>query len=268
MSSGCLKALTLAALLAVGGAAEARELRVCADPNNLPFSNDKGEGFENRIVEIVAKDLGARVSYTWWAQRFGFLRNTLNAGVCDLVPGIAGGQGLLLTFPPYYRSSYVFVTRASEAPVASLADPRLKTLRVGVQLVGDNGSNTPPAEALARRGVIANVRGYSVVGDYRQPDPPAAIITAVAKGEIDVAIAWGPMAGYFAARQAVPLQVTPLAEAESEGLPMAFDISMGLRRDEGALRQEIEAALQRSKPEIDAVLAQYHVPRLDAGDPQ
>jgi mxaJ protein len=191
MSSGCLKALAVAALLALCGAPEARELRVCADPNNLPFSNDKGEGFENRIVAIVAKDLDAQVSYTWWAQRFGFLRNTLNAGVCDLVPGIAGGQGLLLTYPPYYRSSYAFVTRAGEVPIASLDDPRLKRLRVGVQMVGDNGSNTPPAEALARRGIIANVRGYSVVGDYRQADPPAAIIRAVAKGEIDVAIAPG-----------------------------------------------------------------------------
>jgi mxaJ protein len=239
-------------------------LRVCADPNNLPFSNAKGEGFENRIVEIVAKDLNASVSYTWWAQRFGFLRNTLNAGVCDLVPGIAGGQGLLLTYPPYYRSSYVFVTRAGEPPVASLDDPRLKTLRIGVQLVGDNGTNTPPVEALARRGITANVRGYSVVGDYRQANPPAAIIAALASGDIDVAMAWGPMAGYFASRQSVPLQVTPMAEGQSDGQPVAFDIAMGLRRDEGALRQEVEAALLRSKPEIDAVLAQYAVPRLDS----
>jgi mxaJ protein len=266
MSSGCLEALAIAVVLALAGAAEARELRVCADPNNMPFSNEKGEGFENRIVEIVAKDLNASVSYTWWAQRFGFLRNTLNAGACDLVPGIAGGQGLLLTYPPYYRSSYAFITRAGNPPISSLDDPRLKTLKIGVQLVGDNGTNTPPAEALARRGITANVRGYSVIGDYRQANPPAAIITAVAKGDIDVAIAWGPMAGYFASRQPVPLQVTPLAELQSDGLPMAFDVAMGLRRDEGALRQEVEAALIRSKPEIDAVLAQYSVPRLDRGD--
>ena len=155
-----------AVLLVLAGDAEARELRVCADPNNLPFSNQRGEGFENRIAEIVAEELGATVAYTWWAQRRGFVRNTVNAGACDLIPGTVFGADGLRTSRPYYRSSYVFLTRADRGPdVESLDDPALRTATIGVQLVGDDGSNTPPAHALARRGVVNNVRGFMVYGD-------------------------------------------------------------------------------------------------------
>jgi mxaJ protein len=263
MCSACLRTLVVLAALSVGGGAAARELRVCADPNNMPFSNDKREGFENRIVEIVAAELGATLEYTWWAQRRGFVSNALDTGLCDLIPGIAAVDGVLLTYPPYYRSSYVFVTRSDEAPLSSFDDPRLKSLQVGVQLIGD-GTNTPPAAALARRGITENIHGYPVYGDYRQASPPSRIVAAVASGEIDVALAWGPMAGYFASRQPEPLTVTPVARQTEPGqLPMAFDISMGLRLDEGALLQEVEAALTRRKADIDAVLAEYGVPRLD-----
>jgi mxaJ protein len=244
--------------------ADARELRVCADPNNLPFSNERGEGFENKIAELIADELGATLSYTWWAQRRGFIRNTLNAGSCDLVTGTTNGIEMLRTTLPYYRSGYAFVTRQDGPQVSSLDDPILHNLRIGIQLVGEDGANPPPAEALARRGIVDNVRGYLVYGDYRERNPAAAIMDAAAKGEIDVAIVWGPAAGYFAGRESVPLKVA-LVTPQNDGprLPMVFDIDMGVRRDDLSLRDEINAALSKLRPKIDAVLASYGVPRAD-----
>jgi mxaJ protein len=244
--------------------AHARELRVCADPNNLPFSNERGEGFENKIAELIADELGASLSYTWWAQRRGFIRNTLNAGSCDLVTGTTNGIEMLRTTLPYYRSGYAFVTRQDGPQVSSFDDPILHNLRIGIQLVGEDGANPPPAEALARRGIVDNVRGYLVYGDYRERNPAAAIMDAVAKGEIDVAIVWGPVAGYFASREDVPLKVA-LVRPQNDGprLPMVFDINMGVRRDDPSLRDEINAALSKLRPKIDAVLASYGIPRAD-----
>lgn len=243
---------------------DASELRVCADPNNLPFSNERGEGFENKIAELVAQELDAKISYTWWAERRGFIRNTLNAGACDLVPGTTNGIQALRTTRPYYRSGFAFVTRADGPQISSLDDPALRQMKIGIQLVGEDGSNPPPAEALARRGLIDNVRGYSVYGDYRDDTPASAIVDAVAKGNIDVAIVWGPVAGYFASREPVPLRVT-LVTPQNDGprLPMVFDIDMGVRRDDPELRDEINGALAKLQPRIDAVLASYNVPRAD-----
>ena len=244
--------------------ADARELRVCADPNNLPFSNERGEGFENKIAELIADELGVTLSYTWWAQRRGFIRNTLNTGSCDLVTGTTNGIEMLRTTLPYYRSGYTFVTRQDGPKVSSLDDPILHNLRIGIQLVGEDGANPPPSEALARRGIVDNVRGYLVYGDYREQNPAAAIMDAVAKGEIDVAIVWGPVAGYFAGRESVPLKVA-LVTPQNDGprVPMVFDINMGVRRDDPTLRDEINAALSKLRPKIDAVLANYGVPRAD-----
>jgi mxaJ protein len=264
--------LALAALsFLLVGAAEPRALKVCADPNNLPFSNQAGEGFENKLVDIIAKDLGAGVTYTWWAQRRGNLRETLKAGDCDLVPGIGSNVEMAGTTRPYYRSTYVAVTRADRGlDIASFDDPRLKSLRIGVQMIGDDGSNTPPAHALMRRGIVGNVRGYTVYGDYEQPDPQAAIVKAVADGEVDVAFVWGPVAGYYAARQAVKLKLSPvMPHFDGAQLPMIFDVSIGTRREDSALRDELEAVLDRHQAEIKALLAQYHVPLVeeDEGGP-
>jgi mxaJ protein len=266
MFLACRKAAVLIAalLLGVAGAAEARELRVCADPNNMPFSNARREGFENRIVELIAHELRAQPRYTWWAQRRGFIRNTLNAKACDLVPGTAAGLAMLRTTKPYYRSTYVFVTRSNLPPITSLDDPVLRRLKIGVHLIGDDGVNVPPAHALAQRGIVTNVRGYSIYGDYRRDNPPAALIEAVVKGDIDVAIAWGPLGGYFAALQDPPLRVTPVQPPKDGVLPMTYAIAMGVRRDEHEFERQIEAALTQARPQIDAILAQYHVPRIDA----
>jgi mxaJ protein len=245
---------------------EARELRVCADPNNLPFSNARGEGFENEIAELIAKELGAKLSYVWWAQRRGFIRSTLNAGICDLVIGSALGVEMLRSTRPYYRSSYMFVTRRDGPQVVSLDDPMLRNLRVGIQLIGNNSDNPPPAEALATRGIVTNVRGYPVYGDDRDANPGATIVLAVARGEIDVALVWGPLAGYYAAREPIPLKLIPV-EPQIDGprRPMVFDISMGVRKSDDALNNDINRALVELHPDIDSILASYHVPRLDNG---
>lgn len=272
MSSGCRRTsrqrLPLLLLTSALGAvqASARELRVCADPNNLPFSNKAAEGFENRITELVARDLGATVVYTWWAQRRGFLRNTLHDTKCDVVPGLPVGTELTRPTAPLYRSAYAFVTRAEVPAISSFDDPRLRELRIGVQMVGDNGYNTPPAHALSRRGLVGNVRGYALYGDYSEPHPPSRIVDAVAKGEVDVAVVWGPLAGYFAARASPPLRVTLVTPPfDGARLPMAFDIAFAVRKDDdgGEFAREIGGALRRHKPEVDAILAAYAVPRLD-----
>ena len=243
----------------------ARELRVCADPNNMPFSNDKGEGFENKIVALIAGDLDASVTYTWWAQRRGFIRNTLKAQLCDLWPGVASGVGGLATTQPYYRSTYVFVSKARrDLKIDLFDDSRLRNLTIGVQMIGNDAMNTPPAHALAQRSIVDNVRGYMLYGDYAQPNPLAAIIHAVAEGKVDLAVVWGPIAGYFAAQDAEPLSVIPVKTAPDDASqePMAFDISMGVRKGDVGLKQEVEQALARERPAIDAILAQYHVVRV------
>lgn len=265
MCSDCLRTiwLVLITLLAVG-TAEARTLNVCADPNNLPFSNQGGEGFENRIAAVLAEELGVDPHYTWWAQRRGFIRNTLNSGLCDLILGTPTGIEALRTTAPYYRSTYVFVTRADGPRVASLDDPILRTATIGVQLAADSGVNPPPVLALARRDIVNNVRGYSVYGDYREPNPAASIVRAVTTGEVDVAIVWGPLAGYYAAQHPGELRLTPVApKVDGPYLPMVFDIAMGVRKDDRVFRDEVNSALFRIKPKIDAILAEYGVPRLD-----
>jgi mxaJ protein len=240
-------------------------LRVCADPNNLPFTNSKGEGFENRIAALLARDLGARVEYTWFAQRRGFLRNTLTAQTCDVVMGLPVETDAAWTTKPYYRSSYVFVTRrARNLHIRSFDDPRLRGLRIGVELVGDDGANTPPTHALSRRGIVSNIVGYSVYGDYRTNSPPSAIIAAVARGDVDIATAWGPMASYFAARQPVPLDVVPVQpQVDGRFLPQTFSIAMATRRRDSTRHQQLEQFIDRRRREIDAILAEYLVPRVD-----
>lgn len=240
-------------------------LRVCADPNNLPFSNNRGEGFENKIAELLAQDMGERIEYTWWAQRRGFFRNTLKAGTCDLVMGVPAGFEMALTTRPYYRSTYVFLTRKDRhLKLESLDDPALKKLKIGVQMIGDDFSNAPPAHALSRRHIITNVKGFTVYGDYNQPNPPARIVEAVASRDVDVAIVWGPLAGYFAGQSQVPLDVVPVSpQVDQPFLPFVFDISMGVRRGDQDLRDQVERVLDSRRNDIDRILRDYNVPRVD-----
>ena len=240
-------------------------LRVCADPNNLPFSNQRREGFENRLATLVARELGRPVAFVWWPQRRGFVRMTLQADTCDLIMGVPTSFELAQTTRSYYRSAYGFLTRASVVPaLRSFDDPRLRTLRIGVQMIGDDFANSPPAHALSARGVIANVIGFSVLGNYREPNPPARIVDAVERHTIDAAVVWGPLAGYFAARSKVPLTWTAVTpEIDPPFLPFAFDIAMAVRRGDDALRERLDAVITARRAEIDRLLDTFNVPRLD-----
>jgi mxaJ protein len=267
-----MRPLAMAVLLAVPLAAchrqppaPARVLRVCADPNNLPYSNRAGEGFENKIASLLAADRQARIEYTWWAQRRGYVRNTLKAGTCDVLFGVPTSVELALTTRPYYRSTYVFLARHDRRlHLSSLDDPRLHRMRIGVQMVGDDFNNTPPAHALSTRGIVRNVVGFEIYGDYAQPHPLSGIVEAVERGEVDAALAWGPPAAYFARSSPVPLDVTPVTpQIDLPFLPFVFDMSMGVRRGDTALRDELDDFLVRRKTEIDAILASYAVPRVD-----
>jgi len=260
---GLLAGALVGGLPWAAGAAE-RELRVCADPNNLPFSNQAGEGFENRIAELVAEELDAELSYTWWAQRRGFIRNTLNAGACDLVVGVPAGYELVATTDPYYRSAYVYVYRADRGlDLRSMQDPRLRELKIGVHLIGDDGANPPPAHALGEQGIVDNVVGYMIYGDYREPNPPARVIDAVAAGSLDVAAVWGPLGGYFAKQAPVPLAAVPITDtAAFAPLRFEFGIAMGVRKDDRAFLDELNAVIERRHEDIHGLLDAYGVPRV------
>jgi mxaJ protein len=249
-------------------AAESDHLRVCADPNNLPFSNTAGAGFENKLAELVAGELGQPVTYSWWAQRRGFIRNTLNAGLCDVVMGVPVDYDLVETTRPYYRSSYVFVSRTDRGlHIRSIKDTRLKTLRIGVHLIGSDGTNTPPSEALGLQNIVDNVVGYMIYGDYREPDPPARLIEAVEKGDIDIAAAWGPLAGYAARRSGVPLEIVPITDTEGFApLRFQFDIAIGVRKGDDALKSRLDDVIARKQAEIGALLESYGVPLIQAGE--
>jgi mxaJ protein len=247
------------------GKAPKRSLRVCADPNNLPFSDRDGAGFENKIAELVAADWHATLEYTWWPQRRGFVRNTLAAGGCDLVIGVPTKYELTRTTRPYYRSSYVFVSKAQRRlGLQSLDDPRLHDLRIGVQMIGDDFNNSPPAHALANRGIVRNIVGYSVYGDYSRPSPLSDIVAAVDRGEVDAAVVWGPAAGYFAKSSRAGLALTPVApRRDSAALPFVFEISMGVRRDDAALARALDEFLVRRRADVETILDSYGVPRVE-----
>lgn len=261
MSSAFRSAIALGLIACAAANAGARELRVCADPDNLPLSSENGAGFENRIAELVAADMGAELRYAWLPFIRGFVRKTMGAGLCDVFIGVPRDLERVMTTKPYYRSAYVFVDGPRAAGVERFDDPRLARLTIGVQLVGNDLAATPPGHALAQAGLTENVRGFTVMGEA-----PAAqrMVSAVAGGDLDAALVWGPQAGYFAARGARALQVR-IAQAPSGlgKMPFEFDIAMGVQRGNTALRDELDAIIDRRRADIDAILAAYHVPRTD-----
>ena len=246
-------------------AAEAdNTFRVCADPNNLPFSNEAGEGFENKLAELIAGALHEKVAYVWHAQRRGFIRETLKAKHCDVIMGMPTQIDMLATTSPYYRSTYVFVSRADRhLDISSIKDPRLKTLKIGVQVIGDDGANTPPSHAFAQQGLVDNLVGFTVYGDYRTPNPPARIVKAVEDGSVDIAAVWGPLAGYFAKHSPVPLKVTPITDTEQfKPLIFRYDIALGVRKGDHALKAKLEDVLAQKRADIGALLRSYGFPTL------
>ncbi len=259
MSSRCLNVLLCAIIPAVAAAQPL--LRVCADPNNLPFSNEQRQGFENQLAELFAARLGAKLEYAWWAERKSFIKNTLDAGRCDLVMGIPTSLDSVTATKPYYRSTYVFVSRHDRnLQVTSLNDPRFPEWRIGVHVVGDDYA--PPAAALARRGVTKNVIGFSLFGEYGEPNPPGKLIDAVAAGDIDIAIVWGPFAGYFGSRERVPLDIVPVSPAMFLAVPFTFDISAGVKKGNETLRSQLDAVIQDESAAIQQILTAYAVPQV------
>jgi quinoprotein dehydrogenase-associated probable ABC transporter substrate-binding protein len=232
-------------------------LRVCSDPGNMPFSNVKGEGFENKIADLFATKLGVPVRYTWFPQATGFLRNTLRARRCDLVVGMVTGAELVLSTNPYYHSTYVMVTRKADKITADrLDDPSLKSLKVGLI------AGTPPAGVAARNGLMANARPYDLMVDTRVDSPSRRMIEDLVAGRIDVALLWGPLGGYFAAQHADALTVTPLLH-EAKSSRMDYYIAMGVRPGETHWKGDIDKLIADNKEQLLAILREYHVPMLD-----
>lgn len=241
--------------------------RVCADPNDLPFSDSARRGYENRIAEVIARDLGDTVAYLWFPEMRGFVRKTLNTRACDVIMEVPAHYDPVRTTAPYFRSTYVFVYRKDRGyHITSFDDPVLKKLKIGVQLIGDDYVNTPPVAALGARGIVDQVVGFPIVEDYGRQAPEARVIEAVARDSVDVAIAWGPMAGYFAARERVPLVVVPLPDRpDSSGAVFAFDMAVGVRKRDTVLAAAVDSALVRERPEIRKILTDYGVPLVEVG---
>ena len=243
--------------------AASSQLRVCADPNNLPYSNDKMQGFENRIAELVAKDLGMELSYFWYPQREKFFRRTLNSGMCDVVMGVPSGFDEADTTRPYYRSSYVFVSRRDrDLHIHSFDDPRLKALSIGVHILGNGDDSLPPVHALTTRGIVTNLVGFSIFGNLNEANPAADLIQAVTDKKVDVAVAWGPLAGYFTQQSQTALEITPIAdESPTPDLPLSFDIGMGVREGDTKLKEQLDSELVRRKADIDQILRSFGIPQ-------
>lgn len=232
-------------------------LRVCADPNNLPYSNQAGEGFENKIAEMLADDLGVPLEYTWYPNTIGFARNTLNARVCDVVIGVAKGTDFMATTEPYYSSSYVMLARSDRPEVDSLDDPALEDLKIGII------ARTPPVNMLVRRGLLDNIESYDLMVDTRHYAPTRDLVADLVAEEIDVALAWGPLAGYWASQQEQPIRLVPLTADPGSKVGLQYDIAMGLRRREPSWAERLNTFLAEHDQEIVALLEDYGVPLLE-----
>jgi mxaJ protein len=245
----CLLAAVLSSLVA-----NAATLKVCADPNNLPFSDQRQQGFENKIAQLLARDLNAQVSFQWQRMGRGFLRDVMNKGTCDVLLGVPVGMRGLLVTPPYYRSTYVFVIRADEKPIGSLDDPALRDKKIGIQVLDEDYA--PPASALARRGLAGSIRGYDM-------DDPGAVVSAVANRQVDLAIVWGPLGGYYAAKYGKQLRLDPVRpEVDLSKLPFTYAIAAGVRSSAPELYAKVSTALVKERNPIQQILRDYHVPLL------
>jgi quinoprotein dehydrogenase-associated probable ABC transporter substrate-binding protein len=241
---------------------EAGLIRVCADPDNMPSSNDKGEGYENKIAELIAKELSSKLTYVWYPTRRGYFR-IINGMYCDMALEAPAGLDMTGVTKPYFRSGYVFVTRQGSGleDLKSLADPRLKRLKIGVNIYTSDAENSPPAMALSHYGVVGNLTGYPTF--YSDQARPEDIIKGVENKKVDVAIAWGPLAGYYAKQSAVPLTLTPLPARDSlSDVPFQYNMGIAVRRRDKEFRDSLEVVLERKRPEIDAILKEFNVPVL------
>ncbi|MCS6781337.1 MAG: substrate-binding domain-containing protein [Geminicoccaceae bacterium] len=233
--------------------------RVCADPDNLPFSNERGQGFENELARLFADALALPVHYTWHPQTIGFVRNTLGAQLCDVIMAINAAHELVQNTRFYYRSTYVLLYRAADrGTFDSLDSPMAVTARIGIV------ANTPPATLLERRGLIGNVVTYNLIVDTRVEHPAKQAVEDLAAGRIDMALLWGPIAGYWAKQSPVPLEWVPLRPDPGSNVPMDFRISMGVRYGETEWLETLNRLIREKQKDIDRILDAYGVPLLDA----
>jgi quinoprotein dehydrogenase-associated probable ABC transporter substrate-binding protein len=240
---------------------DSKLLRVCADPNNMPFSTDKGEGFENKLAELLADKFGKGLSYSWYPQATGFVRNTLAAHKCDVIMGVPQGDDLVQVTNPYYRTAYALVFKQGHGleGVDAVGDPRLKGKRIGIV------AGTPPGNNMAANGLMANAKPYPLVIDTRFDSSAAAMMHDLATGEIDAAILWGPMAGYYARRMNPAVTVVPLVK-ETTGPRLIYRIAMGVRYSDQEWKRQLNRALKENQPAINKLLLSFGVPLLDDND--
>ncbi|MDF1585449.1 quinoprotein dehydrogenase-associated putative ABC transporter substrate-binding protein [Marinimicrococcus flavescens] len=242
----------------LGETVDRTTLRVCSDPAYLPFSNDQGQGFENRIAALLADQFELPLAYVWYPQTVGLVRNTLRARLCDLIMGVVTADELVQNSNPYYRSTYVLLHREGEEDrFGDLASPLARLARIGVV------AGTPPADLLVRLGLTANQHPYQLMTDTRVAQPGPQMVEDLAEGRIDMALLWGPIAGYWAMRQEVPLRMVPLESDRRAGLRFDFRVSLGIRHGEPAWKHRLNDALRELGPQIDTILDEFGVPRLD-----
>jgi quinoprotein dehydrogenase-associated probable ABC transporter substrate-binding protein len=236
-------------------------LRVCADPRNLPFSNEKGEGFENKLAELFAAKLQKKLDYTYFPQAVGFVRVTLGSHRCDVIMGFPQGDDLVQGTNPYYRTSYTIVTKQGSdlGDVTTLEDPRLKGRHIGIV------AGTPPATNMAAAGLMTTAKPYPLMIDTRVDSSAEAMISDLKSGEIDAGVLWGPMAGYYARQTTPPLHLTPLVK-ETTGPKLVYRIGMGVRAADQNWKRQLNRLIQESQPEINKILLDFGVPLLDEGD--
>jgi quinoprotein dehydrogenase-associated probable ABC transporter substrate-binding protein len=253
--------MLLAAAASVGARAAFTDgtLRVCADPQNMPFSNEKGEGFENKLVDLIAAKLDLQVSYTWLPQVLGHVATLPDDTDCDLLMGYAQGTGLIEDTNPYYRTSYVLIYRQDDkslAGVESLADDRLKSKKIGIL------ARTPPVSIMAMNGLMASARSFEAKGDRNAAGAVEDVIAAIRSGEIDAGILWGPLGGYYAQNAKVPLALVPLVK-EKAGPATIYPITMGVRPNEPEWKHKLNKLIAENQADINAMLSEYNVPLLD-----
>jgi quinoprotein dehydrogenase-associated probable ABC transporter substrate-binding protein len=236
-------------------------LRVCADPRNLPFSNEKGEGFENRLGELFAEKLQKKLDYMYFPQASGFVRMTLAAHRCDVIMGFPQGDDLVQGTNPYYRTAYALVARQGSGldEVTTLGDGRLKGKHIGIV------AGTPPATNMAANGLMADAKSYPLMIDTRLDSSAEAMITDLLKGEIDAGILWGPIAGFYARKASPPLHVMPLVK-ETTGPRLAYRIGMGVRPADQNWKRLLNRLIQENQPAINKILLDFGVPLLDEND--
>jgi mxaJ protein len=251
-------------LMASAPWASPSELRVCADPYDMPFSNDHEEGFENKIANLVAQDLNARVINYWWPSRRGVLRNSILGGFCDVMIQAPVGFDPVATTRPYYRSTYYMVFRADRGlQLRSLDDTILKHLKIGVNIIGYDYTNTPPAHALSARGIVGLIGFGNFLNAAPDADHPQDIVNAVARDSIDVAIVWGPLAGYWVKRAPAALTMVALPDSDAvSGMPFAFAMAMAVRHRDKELRAQLDSVIARRHADIVKVLEDYNVPMI------